>query len=157
MLVLMQSSETIPQNLANLVWACAKMGVHPAGGFTSAYLALLQKQMPSTVPQDLTTTLWAYAALKEPLPATLLEAASQHLHVFLPQLKVQGMCQTANAYAYYRNMPSNGMLDSMALQFQQLQLPARDNEITCMRQAYEVLGLRLEVKRSPLHHWTGSS
>ena len=30
----------------------------------------------------------------------------------------------AFAYAYYRHKPSNGFLDSMALQFQQLQPPA---------------------------------
>ena len=123
MLALMQDCKTILQHLSKLVWACARLGVHPAGGFTPAYLALLQDMMHFGNPRDLTNALWAYAALKEHLPATFLEAASQRLQTLLPDLHVQGMCQVAFAYGHYKHKPSNGLLDNMALQFQQMQPP----------------------------------
>ena len=142
---LMQGRETSSQNPSYLVWACAKMGVHPAGGFTPAYIKQLQDRMSSAASQHITTTSRAYATLGEPLPATLLEAAAQRLQVLLPHLKVQGMCQIAVAYAYYRHIPGNGFLDCLALTYQQLQPPARKVEVTQMCRAYKSLGLRPSV------------
>ena len=95
--------------------------------------------LPFTVSQDITNTLWAYATLKEPLPSPFLEAAAQRLQTFLPDLGAPAMCQIAFAYAHYRHSPSNDLLDSMALQFQQLQPP--------------LLELRFSRCAEPTHFW----
>ena len=74
-----------------------------------------------------------------------LEAAAQRLQSLLPELKVQDMCQITFAYAYYRHMPSNGLLDRMALQFQQLRPPAEHYQACQMCRAYRSLGLHPDV------------
>ena len=121
------------------------MGVRPAGGFTSVYIAQLQKLLPAVVSQDITNTLWAYATLKELLPSPILGAAAQRLQTFLPDLGAPAICQIAFAYAHYRHSPSNDLLDSMSLQFQQLRPPAGTAAVAMMCQLYKSMGLQPDV------------
>ena len=106
MLVLMHMSKADPQALSNLVWACAKMGVRPAGGFTPAYIRHLQEMLPSPSPQHTSTSMWAYAVLKTPLSATLLEAAARRLQTLMPDLEAPDICQSATMYAHSGTSPA---------------------------------------------------
>ena len=66
----------VVQELTNVVWSYAKMGVHPAPGFLADVVAVSLKQISMFKAQELSSALWAFAIFRYHPGDTFIECAA---------------------------------------------------------------------------------
>ena len=72
-----QVCEMRPRNLANTVWAVARLGLTPGSTFLDSWCAATELQLGSFEAQHVANSLWALAAMGGSLPAPLTTAFEQ--------------------------------------------------------------------------------
>jgi hypothetical protein len=98
-----------PQDVANTMWAMAKLNMPLTGSLPDALGAAAEREARSMNPQDVANTVWAMATLNMPPTGSLREALWTAAEREAPRMNPQAVANTVWAMATL-NMPPTGSL-----------------------------------------------
>jgi very-short-patch-repair endonuclease len=104
-----------PQNIANTLWAFAKLNLTPSAQLLDAASLVATKSIDSFNPQGITNTLWAFAKFDFRLSAELLDAASLVATNSMDSFNPQDIANMLWAFAKFDLKPSAKLLDAVSL------------------------------------------
>ena len=98
------------QDVANSLWAIAKLGLHLSGSLKAALLQRLEQVLPHAVPQAVANSLWAAAKLGLQLSDSLKTALKKALWRIIPNATSQALANIQWACGTLRWNPGGRML-----------------------------------------------